>query len=72
MTVWMIGCARIYRRLARVFPHEFRMICGDGLEQLIDGAINAIPVCPGANELRAQIRAEASRLAPRRLTRPAA
>jgi hypothetical protein len=25
---------RVYRRLARAFPHEFRMICGDGLEQL--------------------------------------
>jgi hypothetical protein len=24
----------MYRRLARAFPHEFRVICGDGLEQL--------------------------------------
>jgi hypothetical protein len=24
----------MYRRLARVFPHDFRMICGDGLERL--------------------------------------
>jgi hypothetical protein len=31
---WIIGCSRIYRRLARAFPHEFRMLCGDGLEQL--------------------------------------
>jgi len=30
----MIGCGQIYRRLARTFPHEFRMVCGDGLEQL--------------------------------------
>ena len=34
MNQWMIGCSRIYRRLARAFPHEFRMVCGDGLEQL--------------------------------------
>jgi hypothetical protein len=30
----VIGFSRLYRRLARGFPHEFRMICGDGLEQL--------------------------------------
>jgi hypothetical protein len=24
----------MYRRVARAFPHEFRMVCGDGLEQL--------------------------------------
>ncbi len=24
----------MYRRLARAFPHEFRLVCGDGLEQL--------------------------------------
>ena len=34
MNQWMIGCSRLYRRLARAFPHEFRMVCGDGLEQL--------------------------------------
>jgi len=27
---------RMYRRIARAFPHEFRVICGDGLEQLGD------------------------------------
>ena len=26
--------ARLYRRIARAFPPEFRAICGDGLEQL--------------------------------------
>jgi hypothetical protein len=31
---FLIGCGRLYRRLARAFPHEFRMICGNGLEQL--------------------------------------
>jgi hypothetical protein len=31
---WMSGCSRVYRRVARAFPHEFRMICGDGLERL--------------------------------------
>ena len=30
----VIGCTRLYRCLARAFPQEFRMICGDGLEQL--------------------------------------
>ena len=34
MNSFVIGCSRIYRRLARAFPHEFRMVCGDGLEQL--------------------------------------
>ena len=34
MSPWVSGCGRLYRRLARAFPHEFRMICGDGLEQL--------------------------------------
>ena len=27
-------CSRLYRRVARAFPREFRMVCGDGLEQL--------------------------------------
>jgi hypothetical protein len=31
---WTSGCGRTYRRLAGSFPHEFRTICGDGLEQL--------------------------------------
>ena len=30
----MTGCSRLYRRVARTFPHEFRATCGDGLEQL--------------------------------------
>lgn len=34
MSVWVDGCSRVYRRIARAFPREFRMICGDGLEQL--------------------------------------
>lgn len=34
MNKWVIGCSRMYRRLARAFPHEYRMVCGDGLEQL--------------------------------------
>jgi hypothetical protein len=28
------GCGRLYRRVARAFPEEFRAVCGDGLEQL--------------------------------------
>jgi hypothetical protein len=34
MSRWVKGCGRMYGRLARAFPHEFRMICGDGLERL--------------------------------------
>ena len=30
----MMGCRQMYRRVSRAFPHEFRVICGDGLEQL--------------------------------------
>jgi hypothetical protein len=30
----MSGCQALYRRLSRAFPHEFRMVCGDGLERL--------------------------------------
>ena len=34
MSPWASRFGRMYRRLARTFPHEYRMICGDGLEQL--------------------------------------
>lgn len=34
MRTWMSGCQAVYRRLSRAFPHEFRMVCGDGLERL--------------------------------------
>ena len=33
-SLWMSNCQRVYRSLARAFPYEFRMICGDGLERL--------------------------------------
>jgi geranylgeranyl diphosphate synthase type II len=42
------------------------------LEELVRGAIDSIPRCPGANDLRAHILAEAGRLLPRELARPAA
>jgi geranylgeranyl diphosphate synthase type II len=42
------------------------------LEGLVQSAIEAIPSCPGANDLRRHILAEASRLLPRELARPAA
>jgi geranylgeranyl diphosphate synthase, type II len=42
------------------------------LEDLVHSAIGAIPRCPGANDLRAHIFAEATRLLPRELARPAA
>jgi hypothetical protein len=34
VNLWVRSCQRIYRSLARAFPYEFRMICGDGLERL--------------------------------------
>lgn len=36
MTTWASACGRLYRRVARAFPEDFRMVCGDGLEQLGD------------------------------------
>jgi len=42
------------------------------LEDLVRTAIEAIPPCPGQQDLRAHILAEASRLLPRELARPAA
>lgn len=42
------------------------------LEDLVRSAIDAIPACPGAADLRAHISAEAGRLLPRKLARPAA
>ena len=42
------------------------------LEDLVRSAIDAIPNCPGASDLRTHILAEASRLLPRELARPAA
>jgi geranylgeranyl diphosphate synthase, type II len=42
------------------------------LEELVQSAIGAMPACPGAADLRAHIVAEASRLLPRKLARPAA
>jgi geranylgeranyl diphosphate synthase, type II len=42
------------------------------LEGLVDAAVEAIPACPGAGDLRLHIRSEASRLLPRELARPAA
>ena len=42
------------------------------LEALVGSAIEAIPPCPGAADLRSHILGEASRLLPRELARPAA
>jgi hypothetical protein len=30
----LAACARAYRGIARAFPHRFRIVCGDGLDQL--------------------------------------
>lgn len=42
------------------------------LQELIAGALSAIPLCAGAAELRAHILTESTRLLPRKLARPAA
>jgi geranylgeranyl diphosphate synthase type II len=42
------------------------------LESLVEAAVEKIPDCPGAVDLRAHIRGEATRLLPRELARPAA
>ena len=42
------------------------------LEELVESALDAIPRCSGADDLRAHILAEADRLLPRELARPAA
>jgi len=34
MSTFVMRCCRAYRRIARAFPHQYRAICGDGLEQL--------------------------------------
>ena len=34
MSTFVMACCRAYRRIARAFPHQYRTICGDGLEQL--------------------------------------
>ena len=34
MSTFVIGCSRAYRCITRAFPHQYRAICGDGLEQL--------------------------------------
>ena len=34
MSPFVRGCCGAYRRMARAFPHQYRAICGDGLEQL--------------------------------------
>jgi hypothetical protein len=31
---WLSRCSHVYCGVARRFPHDFRMICGDGLERL--------------------------------------
>ena len=36
MSPYVTQCRRICRRLARAFPYEFRMVCGDGLERLAE------------------------------------
>jgi geranylgeranyl diphosphate synthase type II len=42
------------------------------LEDLVAAAIQSVPDCPGAKDVRAHILSEASRLLPRELARPAA
>lgn len=57
-------------------PNALRELGLDGavarLKGLLQGAIDSIPPCPGANELRASILAESSRFLPKGLARRAA
>ena len=39
MSRFVIGCSRMYRRMARAFPRDFRATCGDGLEQLGENVV---------------------------------
>ena len=36
------ACGWLYRRVARAFPHQFRAICGDGLEQLGNDVVSGV------------------------------
>lgn len=51
MSRWQSYWARVYRRLARAFPLRFRMICGDGLEQLGEDMIPLVWREPGVGGL---------------------
>jgi geranylgeranyl diphosphate synthase type II len=42
------------------------------LESLVAGAVSAVPVCPGADELKALIGAESRRILPEKLAKLAA
>ena len=42
MSRWLAHCGRVYRRVGRAFPHHFKMICGDGLEQLGDDMVTLV------------------------------
>jgi geranylgeranyl diphosphate synthase, type II len=53
--------------------HRLGLDCAvERLQELVQAAIDAMPPCPGAADLRAHIMTEASRLLPRKLARPAA
>lgn len=46
--VWIRGGRWMYRRLARAYPHDFRAVCGDGLEQLGDDLVPLVVAERGA------------------------
>ena len=39
MSGWLRVCGRTYRAVARAYPRNFRIVCGDGLEQLGDDLV---------------------------------
>lgn len=39
MSGWLRVCGRTYRAVARAYPRNFRVVCGDGLEQLGDDLV---------------------------------
>ena len=47
MSSFVIACSRAYRRMARAFPHQYRVICSDGLEQLGEDVVPLVWQQPG-------------------------
>jgi hypothetical protein len=42
VSTFVVGCSRAYRRIARAFPHQYRAICGDGLERLGEDVVPGV------------------------------
>jgi hypothetical protein len=51
MDPWIRRCQALYRRLARAFPLEFRLVCGDGLDRLGEDVVPIVWKEQGARGL---------------------